>query len=104
MALVILFGILPSLIEIQIRGLNSPPLYNTRFEVTKKTIRDVDWRFVMGAAAFGIGWGLTGTCPGPAVLRTFIQPIWGALWMGGFWLGGKMVKENEGENKEGTCG
>jgi uncharacterized membrane protein YedE/YeeE len=29
--------------------------------------RDIDARLVGGAALFGIGWGLAGFCPGPAV-------------------------------------
>lgn len=29
--------------------------------------RDVDWRLVVGAVLFGVGWGLGGLCPGPAV-------------------------------------
>lgn len=28
---------------------------------------DLNWRTVVGAALFGIGWGLSGVCPGPAV-------------------------------------
>ena len=28
---------------------------------------EVDWRLVGGAAIFGIGWGLGGYCPGPAL-------------------------------------
>ncbi len=31
------------------------------------TRRDVDARLVLGAAIFGIGWGLAGFCPGPAL-------------------------------------
>jgi len=31
------------------------------------TARDVDRRLVIGAAVFGIGWGLVGLCPGPAL-------------------------------------
>lgn len=31
------------------------------------TRRDVDRRLVGGAALFGVGWGLAGFCPGPAV-------------------------------------
>ena len=31
------------------------------------TARQIDRRLVLGGLAFGIGWGLTGYCPGPAV-------------------------------------
>jgi uncharacterized membrane protein YedE/YeeE len=90
LALVILFGVLPNLIENQTKGFTSPPSFADKFSLPTKTLQDVDTRFVVGAAAFGIGWGLTGVCPGPAVLRAFFQPVWGALWIGGFWLGGKV--------------
>jgi uncharacterized membrane protein YedE/YeeE len=29
--------------------------------------RDIDRRLVLGSLAFGIGWGLAGYCPGPAI-------------------------------------
>lgn len=90
LALIILFAVLPNFLTIQSRGFASPPAFAARFELPTKTIRDVDVRFVAGAAAFGLAWGLSGTCPGPAVLRAFAQPVWGVLWMGGFWLGGKV--------------
>ncbi|MEO6018028.1 MAG: DUF6691 family protein [Polaromonas sp.] len=35
------------------------------FQLPKR--RDVDARLVMGAALFGVGWGLVGYCPGPAL-------------------------------------
>lgn len=89
--LVLVFGVLPNLIEIQRKGFTAPPAFAPKFALPEKTIADVDARFVAGAAAFGIGWGLTGTCPGPAVLRAFAQPVWGMLWMSGFWAGGKLV-------------
>ncbi|KAL1792731.1 hypothetical protein ACET3X_009238 [Alternaria dauci] len=90
LALVILFGVLPNLIENQVKGFNGSPSFAEKFSLPTKTLKHVDGRFVMGAVAFGIGWGLTGTCPGPAVIRAFSQPVWGALWIGGFWLGGKL--------------
>ena len=31
------------------------------------TAKDIDARLVGGAALFGIGWGLSGFCPGPAI-------------------------------------
>jgi len=103
MALVLLFGVLPSMIEAQWRGLSNPPRFDERFAVSKKTFRDVDWKFVLGAAVFGIGWGLTGTCPGPAVLRAFAQPSWGLMWMGGFWTGGLLASTPDASPSEGTC-
>lgn len=90
LALVFVFGVLPNLITIQWKGLTEPPAFKKEFELPTKTIKDVDVGFVAGAAAFGVGWGLTGTCPGPAVLRTISQPIWGMMWMGGFWIGGRI--------------
>lgn len=41
------------------------PLFGARFELP--TRRDLDGRLIAGAAIFGIGWGLTGFCPGPAI-------------------------------------
>lgn len=41
------------------------PLFAERFQWPTKT--DVDTRLVAGAAIFGIGWGLSGFCPGPAI-------------------------------------
>ncbi|HEY9214211.1 MAG TPA: DUF6691 family protein [Ancylobacter sp.] len=40
------------------------PVLAPRFQLP--TRRDIDARLVVGAALFGIGWGLGGFCPGPA--------------------------------------
>ena len=32
------------------------------------TARDIDRRLILGSLAFGVGWGLTGFCPGPALV------------------------------------
>jgi uncharacterized membrane protein YedE/YeeE len=44
----------------------SSPLVAPAFKLP--TARDLDRRLIGGAAVFGIGWGLTGFCPGPAVV------------------------------------
>lgn len=88
LTLLILFGILPNMVHIQWRGLTKAPKFDTHFSLPTKTMKDVDVRFVLGAAAFGVAWGASGTCPGPAVLRAVGQPWWGALWLLGFWAGG----------------
>jgi uncharacterized membrane protein YedE/YeeE len=43
----------------------SGPLFAPTFAIPTRT--DIDSRLVGGAALFGIGWGLAGFCPGPAV-------------------------------------
>ena len=32
------------------------------------TAREIDRRLVLGSLAFGVGWGLAGICPGPALV------------------------------------
>ncbi len=44
----------------------SSPLFGARFSVPTRS--DVDARLIGGAALFGIGWGLGGFCPGPAIV------------------------------------
>ena len=41
------------------------PVFATRLEIP--TRRDLEPRLLTGAAVFGIGWGLVGLCPGPAL-------------------------------------
>lgn len=31
------------------------------------TRKDIDWRLIVGSGIFGVGWGLGGYCPGPAL-------------------------------------
>ncbi|MFD1007387.1 DUF6691 family protein [Oceanisphaera ostreae] len=53
----------------------------------------IDKRLVLGALIFGIGWGLVGICPGPALgLLGSLQwqaGIFVLFMLGGFWLVGK---------------
>ncbi len=44
----------------------SGPILGGVFQIPKRT--DVDRRLLVGAAVFGIGWGLAGYCPGPGLV------------------------------------
>ena len=41
------------------------PFFHDVFQLPAR--KDIDARLVTGAAIFGVGWGLGGLCPGPAV-------------------------------------
>ncbi|MBL8644003.1 MAG: YeeE/YedE family protein [Rhodospirillaceae bacterium] len=45
------------------------PIFSDRFSLP--TAADIDARLLTGAAIFGIGWGLGGYCPGPALAGLF---------------------------------
>jgi hypothetical protein len=51
------------------------PVFAEHFDLP--TFRRIDPPLVLGAALFGIGWGLSGFCPGPAVaaLSTGTPPV-----------------------------
>ena len=58
------------------------PLFAAKFEIP--TRRDINPRLISGAALFGVGWALSGYCPGPAVASLTsgqVQTIVAALAM-----------------------
>ena len=48
------------------------PLLASRLEIP--TRRNLDPRLIAGAAVFGLGWGLAGLCPGPALTLLTVAP------------------------------
>ena len=42
------------------------PLLAAKFSIPTK--RQIDWPLLLGSAIFGAGWGLSGYCPGPAIV------------------------------------
>jgi uncharacterized membrane protein YedE/YeeE len=58
------------------------------------TNQDIDKKLLSGSLLFGIGWGLAGYCPGPAIaslLSDYTQPlIFTAAMLGGMWISSKL--------------
>lgn len=52
------------------------PLFADRFQLPGA--RSVDARLAAGAVLFGVGWGLAGLCPGPAIAGLAVggTPVW----------------------------
>ena len=53
---------------------------------------DIDQRLLLGALVFGVGWGLAGFCPGPAVVAMGAG-VWQAAVMTAAMLAGMAVHE-----------
>ncbi len=64
------------------------PLVAARFAIP--TRNDLDSQLLLGSALFGVGWGLGGFCPGPAIvsLAAAAPPaaIFTAAMISGMWL------------------
>jgi uncharacterized membrane protein YedE/YeeE len=61
---------------------------------TKQT---VDWPLVAGAAIFGVGWGLGGLCPGPAIFQAAVGVdkvivFWWPAFFAGAFCGQQLMK------------
>jgi uncharacterized protein len=65
------------------------PAFDSRFHLPTATA--IDRRMLAGAAMFGVGWGLSGYCPGPALTALpLLNPatlVFVAAMLLGMWLG-----------------
>lgn len=58
-------AVIVAAIGFRIAGRRTRPILARRFHWPTRS--DIDARLLIGPAIFGIGWGLSGFCPGPAV-------------------------------------
>lgn len=59
-------AVLVALVGFRLALARGAPRFDQRFHLP--TQRAIDARLVAGAAIFGVGWGLSGYCPGPALM------------------------------------
>jgi len=78
-------AILPMAVAWRIQKRVTTPLAAEQYALP--TSRTIDPRLMGGAALFGIGWGVAGLCPGPAIADLAIAPVPAALFVAGMFAG-----------------
>jgi uncharacterized membrane protein YedE/YeeE len=73
LAFVMAGALLPMAAAWRIQGRATAPLAAAKFELP--TTRGIDGKLLGGAAIFGIGWGIAGLCPGPAIADLALRPV-----------------------------
>ncbi len=73
------------------------PIAAERFHLP--TARAIDFRLLLGSAIFGIGWGLAGICPGPAVTLLVLGGAHGWIFFGAL-LAGMFLFEKFSNRRE----
>ncbi|MFD1744981.1 DUF6691 family protein [Rhizobium helianthi] len=58
-------ALIPSAIAYRITAKRQAPLFDKQFHVPASRV--IDAKLAGGSALFGLGWGLVGLCPGPAI-------------------------------------
>ena len=81
-------ALLPMIVAWRVKARLDRPLAAGDFHIP--ATREIDRRLVAGAALFGIGWGIAGLCPGPAIADLAVQPLPSALFVAAM-LGGMLM-------------
>lgn len=72
LAFVLVGAVIPMAIAWAIQRRLDKPFADAHFDLPKSRI--VDGKLATGAILFGVGWGLGGLCPGPAVTNLVLAP------------------------------
>lgn len=93
LAIVFIAALAPMFVAYPIARSMGRPLWDARFHIPGR--HDVNGRLIAGSAIFGIGWGLAGFCPGPALAALpaaggelagvviFILAMLAGIWLSG---------------------
>ena len=72
----------------------SRPIFANEFQIINN--RNIDKKLLIGSGLFGVGWGLAGLCPGPAIASiSFLNPsslIFVLFMFVGFFIANRIEK------------
>lgn len=72
-------AILVGLVAFQVARKRSKTFLGGALKLPSRT--DIDKRLVLGSLAFGVGWGLAGFCPGPALVSLGSGQLKGVIFV-----------------------
>jgi len=78
-AVIVMFG------AVQLGKRRSEPVFDTSFHAPEFT--RIDTPLVAGAALFGVGWGMSGICPGPAISLMAFWPQYLLIYLLALFVG-----------------
>lgn len=94
LAFVMAGGAVVAFFGLRLNRVMAKPVAGPIFHTARKAL--IDRRLVGGAALFGVGWGMSGFCPGPAIANLGIVPqsvaIFVAAMLAGSWLTGEIAE------------
>jgi len=86
-------GLLVAMIGLRLDRFMRTPLAAPAFHHGERTA--IDTPLVAGAGVFGVGWGLSGFCPGPAIANLGVIPqsvyLFVLAMVGGSWIAGEIM-------------
>jgi len=71
------------------------PWFDLAYEIPDLSL--IDSKLISGAIIFGVGWGLVGLCPGPAIAAFIVEP-WALLVFLAGMVGGMAIARQIGSN------
>ena len=71
-------------------GSRAKPLFDDSFHLPTSSL--IDTRLLSGAAVFGVGWGITGYCPGPALVGAMTLDMRAVVFLVAFGVGLSMFQ------------
>lgn len=85
LAFVMLGAMMPMALAWRVAATRSGPIAAAAFHIP--STHSIDATLIGGAAIFGIGWGLVGLCPGPAIAALALHPLVALLFVLAMFVG-----------------
>lgn len=79
LAFVMAGAIVPMALAWRLRAWIAEPWVGSAFHLPET--RRIDRKLASGAVLFGVGWGISGLCPGPAIADLALEPLPAALFV-----------------------